>query len=92
MIGFVLDCFNWTFSVRLPTKFLYALLIYPIPETLLAHLSLLDFIILELSGEGRNCEAVLKINFRQTSHFFRRSSNYSPQHPVFKHPQSVFFP
>lgn len=56
IIGFVLDRFNSTRSVRLS----HAMLVHPIPETRLTHLGLIDLIILKVSGESRNCEDLRK--------------------------------
>jgi hypothetical protein len=59
--------------------------------TCYAHLTLLDLIILIM----RRVQ-IMKLLIMQISptarHFIPLRSKYSPQHPVLKHPQSMFLP
>jgi len=67
------------------TKVLYAFLTSPMYATCPAHLILLNLITLILFGEIPNYEvffSLLTLPLRP---------KYSPQHPVLKHPQTIFF-
>jgi hypothetical protein len=72
-------------------KTLNAFLTCPICATCPAHLILLD-----LSHHPNNIswrvQIIKLLNTQFLTSFLSLRSKYSPQHPVLKHPQSVFFP
>jgi len=77
------------FHSGFPTKILYSFFISPMHATFTAHLILLGFITLI---NIRWSVQVMKLLILQSSPvFFPLRYKYS-QHPVLKHPQSVFFP
>jgi hypothetical protein len=73
------------------TKILYALLIFPMRATCLAHLILIDLITLIIFCEGStNYKAPHYAVFSGLLSLIRLGSKYSPKNFVLKHPQSVY--
>jgi len=75
---------------RYPTKSLYPFLISPIRAICPTHLTS-DFITLIISGEEQK---LLNTHHSMFSNLllFPLRSRYSPQLPILRHPQSMFFP
>jgi hypothetical protein len=69
------------------TNNLYAYLLAPIRATWPAYLILLDLITLIILGEENR-----SLSSSLCSFLHPLRSKYPPQHPVLKHPQSVFIP
>jgi len=75
------------------TKILYTFLISPMCATCPVHLILLDMITITIVVKHTSYVKLLIMQFSSASHHFRPlRSKYPPQHPVLKHPQSVFLP
>jgi len=81
---------NSLFSSGFPIKILSTFLITPMCATSHVHSILLDFIILILLVKHTNYEAPHYVLFFSLLHVLPQRSKYSPQHPVPKHPQSMF--
>jgi hypothetical protein len=74
------------------TKLLYSLIFCPMCATYPLHL-ILDLIVLIILGERVQVVEILIMQFSLTSSaFISLRSKHSPQHPVLKHPQSMFLP
>jgi len=74
------------------TKIIYAFIISPMRAACSAHL-ILDLLILIIFWCSLRLMKFLVVKSSPAScHFLPLSSKYSPQHPVLRHPQSVFFP
>jgi hypothetical protein len=59
-------------------------------DTFPAHLILLDFITLIISGDRKIYEAPRYAVSRAYRHSIPLTSEHTPQHPVLVHPESVF--
>jgi hypothetical protein len=77
----------------LQTRILYALLMSTMRATRPAHLNHLDLMTLVTFGEVYKLWNSSLCNFSSIyCQFLPLTSKYRPQHPVLKHPQSMFFP
>jgi hypothetical protein len=78
------------FPSGFPTNILYAFIFSPIRATWPAHLILCDMIVLIILGEEYKSRSSSLCSFLHSLVPLR--SKYPPQHPVLKHPQSMFLP
>jgi hypothetical protein len=93
ILSFYVDLYltSGLFSSTSPTKILYAFLIFFIRVTCPSHLILRDLFTLILCRAQVQIMNPLTVRFYPVScHFLPLSSKYSPQHPVLKHPRSMF--
>jgi hypothetical protein len=80
---------QWSLSLRLSHEFLFS----PIRAQCHSHLILLNLLILIILGEEYNPQSSSLCSFLQPSrHLTPPRSKYPPQHPIPKHPQSMFLP
>jgi hypothetical protein len=89
-----LPIYSGLFLYDFPTKTLYAFLLFSLHATFLASLILLDLITLMVFSEEYMLPSSLLCSLPSSSsyYFIHLRSKYSPQLPLFKHLQSVFFP
>jgi len=81
------------FPSGFPTKILYTPLLSPTRATCITHLILLDFISRTIFIEQyRSLSPTLCSFFLLPCYLVPLWSNYSPQHPILKHPHPTFLP
>jgi len=88
-----LDLPSGLFPSSFPSKTLYIPLIPPVRATYPAHL-ILDLMTRIIFGEeyGSLRSSVCSFFFPPSCYWFPFRSEYSPQHPILKHPQPTFLP
>jgi hypothetical protein len=83
---------KWSPPFRFCDEMFYAFLISPMSGTSSVHLILLNLITLITFGEANKLQSLFFFSLPASRHFVPLRSKYSPQHPIPKHPRSVFFP